>query len=1277
MSRASLGGIEGSIDDLVEVTRGGGVAIQPSYIGKSIWSGVAGAPEQNLGLGEDRQVTASLRRWIQDKQSTMFEEGLDLPDGFRDETSRDPRFAAYHTPLAQSLDPLSGSGFGYAGDALPSVSTISRSTPERTQSSRSGPSDSRGSGRSGPGAKTSSRSGPGAKTSGVKTSSRSKSRSVPEVGETDLSESATETETQEDTSSDSSSSSEDSSDSEYTSGSRKARSSRSSHSKHREKRRSSRSSRSSRSRASQDSKVSRSARSLASGVRQVDRRPSSQAWHNQQQMSDARSQYPYAEGDRFAMATELPEEFQAYPNAGIQGVLESDQTYATKLSIRNPYTTGAYQSVKEAQRLGPNDLHVHGRGTGSARTWLDQTLVAARGRGYLADDMAERALVPPNANLGGPFDSLSSYQDEYAEMFEPGGGARMAQLESGGRGVQAEYRDAAANSPGFLGAALATTQGQIPVGVHFNPATNEYEQIMMKAPPPPDANHAEQYSNTEGMQLRYEAAAGLRSRKATRGPRVERINHTPPAPDMVDKSVERTRIAMANRARMEQMVADKNAFHADGEFGVDPMARMWQRIEDMKPDPNKFGNQGHRIIRPTQYAVQRHSDGKKSGLGVAIDPETVQGATNHFRAQRRWERPELDRTLTQTRSQSLDVEPAFSTREFQIQREREEFQKDRTHQQDTMYFGPERGVTKFREGEERRVSGQADHSLAGAMPHHGVQAKAQTSRRQTDPMFADLHVETQGLAQGVQYRAQREREETRLAQRAQVDTQQLQQQGYTPKQIGSRREETSLDRRTQVEAPQQQGYTPQTIQSRRQELQKNHAYLSKIHVPDWLLAPRMQVTTVTRREEPSQQERQVRATPEVSVSDRQTKVLREPRRSEDLRPAYLQRLEAQGKIQQTGVDQGLMARESRRKEVASRRQAQVETPQVDGRPGFQATTRREETHLEQRGQVQGGLEHGGFQTRAQSSRREEIRLEQRGQVQGGLEHGGVQATTQSSRRAEKITGHVHLDASSLVGSRPEVRTQGRREEVSLDRRPGWEAFETTDRVIHNRESRRAEAVQRQARGAEVEVTGVQARVQESRRQSQVERERGPSYEVSVHTGVNPTNVESRRQEHIHGEARDHHLRMYGQEEVHWGDRAPLRRDRGMKRDEMINVDRRMSMQGPGDLIQEMAPNAAREEVQGMRFPLEARKHHTDVSQDPHLAGDGLFERLREAQAVVTEVDGQQVMGRQHELMKPIARGRASTLAMEEERTRMEASVMGCGEGDIQCALDNLPMRIAI
>jgi len=347
-----------------------------------------------------------------------------------------------------------------------------------------------------------------------------------------------------------------------------------------------------------------------------------------------------AGGDEFAYAEPsaagngaqtgyVPESFrQAPPGSAWRGVPSIDQALLPTVAPLNYYTQPAAEQVLDASRVQYNDHYNPGYGSSGPRQQLDTLRVHGRGKAVHVDEAAARASVPPNVGLGGPFDDLKSYDDEWLEYYSPApnGGLTSNRFEGHAlRSVQEESRDAAAASPATAGVAQAMNPyGLVPLGVVNDQQTGQSVQLLMNAPPPPDANYAESYSNGAGLETMYLRKLGLKWRPEDAPNPTNVVNRVPNGPDE-DAGVARVRGDQTMRARLSRNLAQQYATSMHDEGAIHPVSKMYQHLEDMVPQ-NKLGPFGGAIVRNTPYAGPTRSgqDERIPGMTIQLDAPNEQ-----------------------------------------------------------------------------------------------------------------------------------------------------------------------------------------------------------------------------------------------------------------------------------------------------------------------------------------------------------------------------------------------------------------------------------------------------------------------------------------------------------------------------------------------------------------------------------------------------------------------------------------------------------------------------
>jgi len=327
----------------------------------------------------------------------------------------------------------------------------------------------------------------------------------------------------------------------------------------------------------------------------------------------------------------VPDAFRAAPpSSAWRGIPSIDASLLPKVAPLNYFSSSAAEQVLDASRVGYNDHYNPGYGSSGPRQQLDTLRVHGRGRPVHVDEAAVAASVPPNAGLGGPFDDLKTYDDEYDEFYSPApnGGVTSNRFEGHAlRSVQEESRDAAAASPATAGVAQAmNVNGMIPLAVVDDAQTGQSVQLFMNAPAPPDANYAESYSNGSGLETMYLRKLGLKWQPEDAPEPTNVVNRVPNGPDE-DPSVARVRSSQVMRARLQRELAQKHATSFNNEGPIHPVSKMYQYMEDRLPQ-NKIGPYGPAIVRNTPYAAPTRSgqDARIPGMKIQLDSVTPQDA---------------------------------------------------------------------------------------------------------------------------------------------------------------------------------------------------------------------------------------------------------------------------------------------------------------------------------------------------------------------------------------------------------------------------------------------------------------------------------------------------------------------------------------------------------------------------------------------------------------------------------------------------------------------------
>lgn len=345
----------------------------------------------------------------------------------------------------------------------------------------------------------------------------------------------------------------------------------------------------------------------------------------------AEYEHSFAPTSQGVSAGFVPDDFRtAPPSSAWRGIPRVDASLLPTPPPVNYFTAPAAEQVLDASRVQYNDHYHPGRGSSGPRQQLDTLRVQGRGAPVHVDEAAVAASVPPNAGLGGPFDDLRTYDDEWAESYTPApfGGVPSHRFEGHAmRSVQEEARDAAAASPATAGVAQAMNPfGLVPLGVVNDKQTGQSMQLFMNAPPPPDANYAESYSNGGGSETMYLRKMGLRWRPEDAPQPTSVVNRIPNGPDE-DPSVARVRADQTARARLARSQAQQYATSFNNEGPIHPLSKMYQYMEDRQPQ-NKLGPFGAPIVRDTPYIVGTRSgqDARIPGMQVSLSGDRAADA---------------------------------------------------------------------------------------------------------------------------------------------------------------------------------------------------------------------------------------------------------------------------------------------------------------------------------------------------------------------------------------------------------------------------------------------------------------------------------------------------------------------------------------------------------------------------------------------------------------------------------------------------------------------------
>ena len=236
-------------------------------------------------------------------------------------------------------------------------------------------------------------------------------------------------------------------------------------------------------------------------------------------------------------------------------------------------------SYIESSNQNPNDTHIIGK-RNHGRDLMNSIDIRQRGKSHHIDDMIHQSEQLQDSHYG---DYYLSEDSNFRNQ-----GITFADLSKG-------------NSMNM------DMNGQVSLGVVRDPTTNQYNEIMIRAPPPPDADYSEQYSNESQKRMNYDRASGYNGQKMIRPPPSEKLNHMK---QEVELPYERTRAQIISRNRMQDDIANKYEFHKDGESGIPELSQALQRLEDMKPHINKLGNQGHINNRNILYNKLNHRSQK-------------------------------------------------------------------------------------------------------------------------------------------------------------------------------------------------------------------------------------------------------------------------------------------------------------------------------------------------------------------------------------------------------------------------------------------------------------------------------------------------------------------------------------------------------------------------------------------------------------------------------------------------------------------------------------------